>query len=297
MAAVVQLRTRVANAEALKGKQLTTRDVSIKLLGDTDVYKPDGSPLVMLRRGAIRRELSEAAYPALHKLRNYKTDNRSAYAGATSFRDIMQGAAAEKGMTQTRARRADGSRAYVASAVVGYFDRQGGRFPFCRETAFTAKETALWDTVLPMVDEASALFRRTSPTRWEKQRAAALSCAPEYIIGATPFSTLTVNNNVAPSAAHKDAGDFKEGLGLITVVRRGKYTGGWLVFPEYLVGVDLDDGDAIFFNSHDWHGVTAMKKKSDDAERISVVYYLRDRMKDCLPHAQELARAQARGEL
>ena len=293
-APILQLRSRVSNPDVFRGKLVTEGDVAVKLEGDADVYKPDGQPLCMLRRGGIPAELCAQAYPALHELRNHKTNNRGAYAGATRTSPVFaDGTKSKNSYTRTP----DGKVYSVASAIIGYFDRQGGRFPFCRETAFTGKEPEQWKTVLPIIEHAALLFKQAAPKRYATQLAECKKCPPEYIIGETPFTTLTVNNNVAPAAAHTDKGDFKDGLGLISVVRRGTYSGAWLVFPEYRVGADLRDGDAIFFNSHDWHGVTAMVSQSPDAERISVVYYFREKMVDCLPLKEELARAKSLGGL
>lgn len=288
---LVQLRSRVANAHELAGKTCTLRDVTLQLRGDCDVYKPDGTPLVMLRRGALSKQLLEQAYPALHELRKYKTDNRGAYAGTKRIQARYGDGTIAK---NTRTRTADGKVYSVASAIVGYFDKQGGRIPFCRETAFTGKEPAQWATVVPMVQAAAALLKEVAPSRYDAQLAACAKCPSEYVIPGTPFTTLTVNNNVAPAGTHKDAGDYKDGLGVISVLRRGRYTGAWLVFPEYRVGANLQDGDVLFFNSHDWHGVTAMHKHSDDAERISVVYYMREKIQRCLPAAEQLAQLQQR---
>src|SRR5678816_1667868 len=154
----------------------------------------------------------------------------------------------------------------------------------------------MWSTIVPMIAHVDAIMKQLVPQRHLAQLNH-VRRAPDYQIAKTAFTTLTVNNNVAPSATHTDKGDFKDGLGIISVVRRGVYTGASLVFPEYLVGVDLHDGDVLFFNSHDWHGVTEMAKQTLDAERISVVYYAREKIVECLPLAEELARAKARGEL
>lgn len=66
---------------------------------------------------------------------------------------------------------------------------------------------------------------------------------------------------------------------MISCVRRGTHGGAVLSFPEYGTGVELDDGDVLLFNPHEWHGVTPFEGElSEDHERISIVYYLRERM-------------------
>lgn len=292
-APIIQLRSRIPS-EHLRGKLLTAADARVMLTGDVDVFKPDGTPLVLLRRGAIPVEQREHAYPALHELRKRTTDNRGAYAGATRMAAAFDDGSKSK---NTRTRDANGKRFVVASATIGYFDRQGGRFPFCRETAFTGQEPEQWATIVPMIETVANLFKAVAPARYQRQLDEVRKCPREFVIGQTPFTTLTVNNNVAPSACHTDKGDFKSGLGAITCVRRGSYTGGLLIFPEYQVGADLGDGDTVFFNSHEWHGVTEMVKETEDAERITVVYYMREKMRDCLPPKEQLEALRAKQAL
>lgn len=286
----IQLRSKLPEPEKLAGMMLTRENVAILLEGDADVFKPDGTPLLMLRRGSIPQAVRDTAYPALHHLRKQTTDNRGRYAGASRVYDVHEDGSKT---TNSRTRDAEGKRYLVASAIVGYYDRSG-RFPFCRETAFTNKEPEKWSELLPMCEHVSDLMREVVPKRFALQMAQARK-SPDFVIGSTPFTTLTVNNNVAPAATHTDKGDFKDGLGIISCARVGKYEGAWLVFPEYMVGADLRDGDVIFFNSHDWHGVTPMIAESDGAERITVVYYCRQNMAECLPLVQELERAKSRG--
>ncbi len=290
----VQLRSRLPAAvlKTIVGKPPTDMMATVRLEGDANVYKPDGVLLCGLRRAAVDALVIAAAYPALHSLKDSKTTNRGKYAGEVRSEKVFADGVKSKN-THTDP---------VASAIVGYFDRQGGRHPYCRATAFTAGQVEAWESLLPMVGVAADLMRHDEPVRFARQRDFVRSCRQEYVIHVggkpTPFTTLTVNNNVAPSGVHTDNGDFKDGIGMIGCVRRGQYSGALLVFPEYGVGVALEDGDLLFFNSHDWHGVTPMAKHSDDAERISIVYYAREKMKACKSMAAELANAkQVRGAL
>lgn len=293
---VVQLRTRIPDREMprLAGKLCTDADHAVMLAGDCDVYKPDGEPLVLLRRAALAPELLDSAYEALHRLRSYTSDNRGVYTGIKRAELRMMDGRKSK---NTRTRDESGRIVQTASAIVGYFDRQGGRHPFCRTTRFTATEVERWHTIVPMVQRVDALLARTMPERYANQRSACLQCHPAWVIGETAFSTLTVNNNVA-AGVHCDKGDYKQGFGVISCVRRGQYSGAVLCFPQFRVGVDLQHGDVLFFNSHDWHGMTPLVPASEDHERITVVYYLRERMQQCGTPAQEIARAkQVRGAL
>ncbi len=275
------------NVKAFAGKRLKREHLGLIAAGDCDVYRPDGEPLIMLRRGAVPKALCDAAFPVLHHIgQNYKSDNRGSYAGAPRV------AVQRPNGSIAKSRGVAGGA--IASSIVGYFDRVGGRFPFCRATAFTAQEHERWLSLPPLAQAVAAVYAEAAPERYANQAQAVAGCKPDWIIKGTPFSTLTVNCSVL-GAVHRDAGDFKGGLGCITVHRRGTYQGAILGFPEYSVGVELFDGDLLLFNAHDWHGVTEFEGElSPDHERISVVYYLRERMKNCGTMAEELARAKAR---
>lgn len=297
MALVVQLRTRLSDAHTkeLATNRCTQLDASVLLQGDADVYKPDGEPLVMLRRKAIPESIIEGAYPALHYLKKYTTDNRGKYTGvvkraAGKFKDGTM-------MRNTRTRDERGKIIQTESAIIGFIDRQGGRHPYCRTTRFTATEVEKWESILPMVHHVDELFRNTLPERYRVQREAADKSHPSWVINGTAFSTLTVNNNVV-AGVHTDKGDFKAGFGIISCVRRGQYSGAALCFPQYRVGVNLGDGDVLFFNAHDWHGMTPLVPESDDHERITCVYYFREKMLKCGSPDEELAHAKkVRGKL
>ena len=102
----------------------------------------------------------------------------------------------------------------------------------------------------------------------------------DWRISNTPFTTMTVNNNY-PTGVHTDKGDLEEGFSCLMSLRKGEYTGGSLIFPEYRVGVNMGEGDLILMDAHQWHGNTNIVKHSDDAERISLVLYYRTDMMFC----------------
>ena len=91
---------------------------------------------------------------------------------------------------------------------------------------------------------------------------------------------MTVNNNY-PTGVHTDKGDLDEGYSCLMALRRGEYTGGNLVFPEYRVSVNMKEGDLLLMDAHQWHGNTNIVKGSEDAERISLVLYYRTDMMFC----------------
>lgn len=145
-----------------------------------------------------------------------------------------------------------------------------------------------------MIQETARVFEQHAPERYAKQLEAAKRTHPAYVIPETPFTTLTVNNCVS-GGYHTDAGDYEPGFGCIAVFRRGSYRGCLLGFPAYGVAVDLKDRDVLLFDPHEVHGNTPFEDtvgfEGEDWERISIVFYFREKMLECLSPAEELERA------
>ena len=72
-----------------------------------------------------------------------------------------------------------------------------------------------------------------------------------YQIEDTAFSSVTINRNFR-TAMHMDDGDFKEGYGNLSVIERGKYSGGATIFPRYGVGFNVRTGDFLAMDVHEW---------------------------------------------
>lgn len=267
----VHLRSRASGIEKREGGPVTEDDVALLVNRDCDVFKPDGELLILYRRRAIPEELVESTRATLaHAAEAYGSTNRGKYAGQPRVAKVgPDGVRAKSTRTQP-----------VASVVIGYFDKQGGRFPFCRATMFTAREVEAWNRIVPLAQYVAQEFQAELPERYTRQAYVAKQAPQEYVIQGTPYSTLTVNRNVY-GRIHKDAGDYKQGFGCLSVSRKGQYRGGWLTFPEYRVAADMQDGDLIFFNPHEWHGVTDPYETQPGFERISVVYYFREKMSHC----------------
>lgn len=274
----LRLRSRIHPDElaAKVGKVLTPGDVSLLVTREARVAKPDGSLLFVYLPAWLPPDVRAAAYPILTTIRALN-DNRGLASGSTR---VIVG-------RQNRA-------AHVRSNIIGAFEPLGARIRGCRQTAWTGAHPAEWAALTPVWQAVAAGFAQYVPQRYAAQQAVAAATHPAWVIPGTPFSTVTVNNTYA-TGVHKDAGDLPEGYSCMAVLRRGAYTGGALVFPEYRVGVDLQDGDLLLMDPHEWHGNVALALASPDAERISVVLYYRTKLRACGAPAEELARAKRAG--
>ena len=179
----------------------------------------------------------------------------------------------------------------VFSGVAGWFDRYP-RIPFGRATSYTRDEPEKFALSFPFLQSLDRGFKELLPWRWGNQRAAADKLDPRFLVPETVFTTITVNKTFR-TACHRDAGDLDSGLSNLLVVGKGDYTGGYLVFPEYRMAVNVRPGDLLLVNNHEiMHANTEIVLDTPDAERISLVCYFREAMLDLGPWEYEQTREQ-----
>lgn len=282
----IRLRSRIGKQELEEkaGKVLGDDAYNVKLTGPTRVFLPNGQPLCVYLPGAMKDVVTEEQYAILHSLRRTTTGNRGPASGSKAVR-----AGAQK-------------RQYfkaVSSSILGAFD-PGGTFRFCRLTAWTGKNLPEWEALHPALQAVAGAMQEHVPERYAAQMEEIERTHPDWVVPGTPFTTVTVNNTY-PTGVHTDKGDLDKGFSTIFALRRGTYTGGTFVFPEFRVGVDLQDGDLILMDAHQWHGNTAIVCACGErrtaycedcgAERISVVSYMRTAMTRCGSEAEEIDRA------
>ncbi len=165
----------------------------------------------------------------------------------------------------------------VHSGVAGWFDRYP-RIPFGRATSYTRDYFDKFKMSYPFLQRLSKAFEEMMPMRYRNQMEAASKIDPAFLVPETPFTTVTVNKTFR-TAAHYDAGDLTSGLSnLLTLSNDGRYTGGYLIAPEYRVAVNVRPGDLLLINNHEvMHGNTPIVCE-EGSERISLVVYFREKM-------------------
>jgi hypothetical protein len=166
----------------------------------------------------------------------------------------------------------------VFSGIAGWFDRYP-RIPYGRATSYTAREPEKFAMAFPFLQTLAKGFKELLPWRYNNQMEAAKKIDQGFLVPGTPFTTITVNKSFR-TAAHFDAGDLQTGLSnLLVLSNNGNYEGCYLVAPEYRVAVNVRPGDLLLINNHEvLHGNTPIKFLDEDAERISLVCYFREKM-------------------
>lgn len=165
----------------------------------------------------------------------------------------------------------------VDSGIAGWFDRYP-RIPFGRATTYTRDNYEKFSMAYPFLQHLAKGFKELLPIKYLAQKTAINKIDQKFVIPETPFTTVTVNRTFR-TAAHRDAGDFTEGMSnLLTLSNDGRFTGGYLIFPEIRVAVNVRPGDLLLVNNHDIiHGNTPIVCE-EGSERISLVVYLREKM-------------------
>jgi len=275
----LRVRSRIPKAELDKkvGRILTEADYNVRLTGATKVVGPGGQPLAIYLPGILSGSLNEEHYPVLHGI-DVATKQRGLASGSRGYRRSYR--SGEFWAANT-----------VRSATIGSFDNGNNnhRFPYCRTTAWTGKHTEEFSSLYPLFQHIGELMQQYAPQRYAVQWARAEATDPAWRVQGTPFTTMTVNNTY-PTGVHVDKGDLDGGFSCLAVWRRGQYTGGHLTFPEWRIAVDLQDGDLLLMDAHQWHGNTALELQSEDAERISLVLYYRTAMLDCGTMEEEITK-------
>jgi hypothetical protein len=210
------------------------------------------------------------------------------------------------------------------SSILGSFDPYGGD-TYCRLTSYNANYMSEFQNLLPLFQAIATHFAEYVPERYTAQAQYVNQTRPDWIIPGTPFTTITVNSTY-PTGVHTDKGDLDEGFSCLAVGRRGDFTGGWITFPAYGIAADMQDGDLMLMDAHEYHGntdiicphceasldrpghvcgepssaksyketgvprPTGKTYNQDGPERISVVAYYRTGMRECGSLAEEDAK-------
>ena len=199
----------------------------------------------------------------------------------------------------------------VASNPIGFYESSTNfcKLP-CRLTHFTRTNYDKFNEGLPFIQKIDNMFQKLIPDSYEKQITQA-NKKPHLKIPDTAFSTITINRNFR-TALHRDAGDYKDGFGNLTVIERGKYHGGYTIFPQFGVAVDVRNGDFLAMDVHQWHSNTPIYETAEDKAfneklepafkdnpevgtvgiynkytRLTFVCYLREKIINCPDEIQE----------
>lgn len=169
--------------------------------------------------------------------------------------------------------------------------------PACGQCGGSRAEPAAHMVLCSTAEVLAARLAELAPEQYAVSERAIEPVHPSWRLPGGLWTSGVVNSSSA-LPYHRDRNNF-DAWSAMPVVRRG-VRGGHLSLPELAVGgqplvLPCGDGDVVYFNGQAWmHGVTPITRRDDDGYRFSVVYYPVRKMANCLPPAEEVARANHR---
>lgn len=277
---VIKLKRVMSEEKAalLKGKFLKEEKHILHpiIREDTDAYDLSGNMLFRFRKNVIPIDV------LMQGVDNFKysielTEGRGITSGSSHKRILKDG---------TVSKITVGNK--VLSGNVGFMD-SNAMVSYCRLTAFGRRHFEKYEKGIPFVKRIDELYKQLCPEHYSTQKMFAEATNPSYVIGDTAFTTVTVNQDFR-TACHQDSGDLPDGFGNLIAYREGNWSGCYFTLPEWGVGIELKNGDALFVDVHKWHGNTEFKNFDENKgdKRISFVLYYREQMIKCKSPSEEL---------
>lgn len=307
--------------KAREGTYFSEKDVDKIYSEDVDIYAkvevspeaPDGKKLIArLRKNVIPHDIIKIAWKNFYNSAS-ASRNRGAAAGPIDLKSkywTKRKPTSIKGWSAQYLQNGKLSKMRVNnnvfSSVLGYFEQTPFMGLPCRLTSYTQKYFDEYKAGIPYIEAIDGLFKKLVPDRYKAQYKQA-HAKPQFQIADTAFSSVTMNRNFR-TGLHMDDGDLRAGFGNLSVIERGKYEGGYTLFPRYKIGVDLRTGDFLAMDVHEWHCNTEIRESPSDKKfntdipeiylndketgtqgvdkkysRLSFVCYLREKLIKCNP--------------
>ena len=222
--------------EKLDGKLLTNRSYDLVINKDADVYTEDGELLLKFRKNVLNEKNVQAFYNSVIDFAHNVSSTRGAESGSrTGEKDVFH-------------------NKKIMSNIYGYFDSytifQKHIFKVLnikppnpiRVTRFTSEFPEKWEAMFGLIQDIDKQYKKLVPDAYKFQRKCADQIA--FKVPNTCFSTITTNLNTK-LGCHKDSNNLKESFGTLAVIEKGKYEGGYTVFPQYRVCVDVRQNDHL----------------------------------------------------
>lgn len=178
----------------------------------------------------------------------------------------------------------------TTSRVFGYQPRIAMRRDFCTKTTLASDEPEKNAIICRYGEMIAPIYREFFPHVFESHNKwVTEKVREEWKIESTPFTSGILNKN-NPLKYHYDAGNIKDVCSCMIGLKRSS-AGGFLSVPELNLGFEIADASLLIFDGQSLlHGVTPIRKLSNDAYRYTAVFYTLHQMWKCEPLTEEIAR-------
>jgi hypothetical protein len=176
------------------------------------------------------------------------------------------------------------------SRIFGYKPREKIRNDFCTATQLSRESPKQHQIICDFAKVVSEIYKKHCGEIYvDHEEITKSKLLPEWTIEGTPFTSGIVNRNNALHY-HFDTGNFKNVYSNM-VAFKSNTKGGYLSIPRYDIGLEIANNSLLLFDGQKiLHGVTPIKLLSENAYRLSIVYYSLQQMWKCEPLNEELAR-------
>ena len=176
------------------------------------------------------------------------------------------------------------------SRIFGYKPREKIRNDFCTSTMLAKESPKEHKIICDFAKFISKIYKKNCPEIFNDHfEITKTKLLQEWTIEGTPFTSGIVNKNNALHY-HFDSGNFKNVYSNM-VAFKSNTKGGYLSLPQYDIGLEIANNSLLLFDGQKiLHGVTPFKLLSENAYRLSIVYYSLQQMWNCQPLNEELAR-------
>jgi hypothetical protein len=182
--------------------------------------------------------------------------------------------------------------------IFGYAPRNAVRNHPCRAATLSAEQPTESQVVQMFAEVAAKYYRQHNPAMAaEHDRLTLENVRPEYRMGDTMFTSGIINHN-NPLRYHFDSGNYKNVWSAMFAFKKD-IEGGYLAIPELDMCLKCTSGSLTLFDGQSLiHGVTPIRKLSENAVRYTVVFYSLKQMWNCELPKDEVSRIrQMRAEI
>jgi hypothetical protein len=226
---------------------------------------PNGKPLYALVRGPIPYRYCQQAFPAALRV---PTDPviggpRGDAAGVKLEPRIRKDGSLSSRLEVPYTERLVGAK----TGHFGFYDTDDGRLQG-RLTKFSATNWGLHQQLLPLARAVDRVFRIYLPEQYTALAAAASLVHHLYLL---------------QTGVHVDKNNLRAGLGALTMLTAGTFSGGELGFPQFGVAVRYGMRDVLIADGNQWHGNLPITGIAGEYIRLSLIFYLREGMIKACP--------------
>ena len=263
MVKIITVKNKYEDDEIKKkeGHWFDKKDIDILVKSDTILKKKTNNGykvIAIFKKKYIEPELNKLAFKCYHKAA-MPSRGRGAAAGLINKKSVYWDKRIPVNIDKwSTSYIVNGEKSkmkvnnQVASNVIGFYEAT----PFLnlppRMTNYTRTHLEKVKEGLPYIEKLDKFYNENVPEIYKIQKKRAMK-RNELRIPKTAFSTITVNRNFR-TGLHRDAGNFTEGFAVMSVLERGRYKGGFTLFPQYGIAFDIREGDCLVFdNTKEWH--------------------------------------------